>query len=103
MVNNQDVHAVSVVDLVVADWKGFVQGTCWYLQCEVSIMSVQTSFENTDGCQQLMLLKAHQHVSLQSCGLSPCLFTQFDKTCQCEAYKGLQTKNFSSIVMFAIL
>ena len=46
----ETVHAVSVVDLVVADWKGTAQGTCLYLQCGLGIMSVKTSSESVDGC-----------------------------------------------------
>ena len=45
-------HTVSMVDLVVADWKGTAQGTCLYLQHDIGIMSVQveTSSESVDGC-----------------------------------------------------
>ena len=41
-------HAVSVVDLVVADWKGTAQGMCLYLQCDVGIISVEISSESVD-------------------------------------------------------
>ena len=50
MVNDRDMHAVSVVDLIVAEWKGSPQRMCWYLQCDVGIMSVETSYESIDGC-----------------------------------------------------
>ena len=43
-------HAVSVVELVVADLKGTAQGMCWYSQHDVGIMSVETSSESVDGC-----------------------------------------------------
>ena len=50
IVSNRDVHNVSMIDLVVADWKGSAQGTCWYLQRDVDIMSVETSTESADEC-----------------------------------------------------
>ena len=99
MLNKRTAHSASMVDLVVADWKSTAQGTCLYLQYDVGVMSVETSSESVDGCQQLTYLKVQSTIPWHLLSL----FTLLDITCQGEACKGSQTKNISSIATVAIL
>ena len=47
----ETVHAVSMVDLVIADWTRVLRKElCLYLQRDIGIMSVETSSESLDGC-----------------------------------------------------